>query len=372
MPEKSLSSWLGFGCPHPHPRAGMIEHRRLVFPVDARPAPATGHRLAGRRTRLAGAAPFRLAPADSRTRPAWNLRRARRGAARGIRGRRGRLRNRTGDFYPRMPLRHRGGSPADGATGRRDRRLGGHPMTRQGERARNSLPLDFDGLRPPCPFMNEAHAQWRQTLRQFVDAHVAPSIAEWDALGRFPDALYVTAARAGILGLGFPEALGGHLERADPGDPDHRRGGVAPPRLRRGVRDLATHWIALPLGDRPGRSLAARGGGTAGARRGAADRLRRHRARRWLGRRGTDDARTAGRRSLARRRRQDADLRRASRRLPADGSPYRRRRRSGYLAAADRRRCTGRNASTGPRVWRGTAPATARSSSTTWRFRPRA
>ncbi len=119
-------------------------------------------------------------------------------------------------------------------------------MTRQGERARNSLPLDFDGLRPPCPFMNEAHAQWRQTLRQFVDAHVAPSIAEWDALGRFPDALYVTAARAGILGLGFPEALGGHLERADPwyriivAEELHRLGsGVV-------FADLATHWIALP------------------------------------------------------------------------------------------------------------------------------
>ena len=119
-------------------------------------------------------------------------------------------------------------------------------MTRDPDRPRGAASLDFDGLRPPCPFMTEAHAAWRARVRSFVDAHVAPSIDEWDALGRFPDALYTTAAREGILGLGFPEALGGHSERADPwyriivAEELHRLGsGVV-------FADLATHWIALP------------------------------------------------------------------------------------------------------------------------------
>lgn len=135
-------------------------------------------------------------------------------------------------------------------------------MSRQGERTRAPLPLDFDSLRPPSPFMTEAHARWRLQVRRFVDEHVAPSIAEWDSLGRFPDALYATAAREGILGLGFPEELGGHLEQADPwyriivAEELHRLGsGVV-------FADLATHWIALPpviaLGDPALRESVAR------------------------------------------------------------------------------------------------------------------
>ena len=135
-------------------------------------------------------------------------------------------------------------------------------MSRPGEPPRASLPLDFDGLRPPCPFMTEAHADWRRRVRRFVDDHVAPSIVEWDALGRFPDSLYVTAAREGILGLGFPEAFGGHLQHADAwyriivAEELHRLGsGVV-------FADLATHWIALPpviaLGDPALRESVAR------------------------------------------------------------------------------------------------------------------
>ena len=38
--------------------------------------------------------------------------------------------------------------------------------------------LDFDGLRPPSPFLNAEHDAWRRKLRGFIDRHVAPHLAE--------------------------------------------------------------------------------------------------------------------------------------------------------------------------------------------------
>ncbi len=119
-------------------------------------------------------------------------------------------------------------------------------MSRDPNTRRADPPLDFDGLRPPSPHLSAAHLAWRDQVRRFVDTHVAPQIAAWDAAGTFPDELYETAAREGILGLGFPEAVGGHLPEADPwyrilaAEELHRLGtGVV-------FADLATHWIALP------------------------------------------------------------------------------------------------------------------------------
>lgn len=113
--------------------------------------------------------------------------------------------------------------------------------------------LDFDTLRPPSPFMTEAHARWRAQVREFVEREIAPHLDAWDAAGTFPDELFTSAARAGLLGVGFPERLGGHTEGADPyyrivfAEELHRLGsGVV-------FADLATHWIGLPpvvnLGD---------------------------------------------------------------------------------------------------------------------------
>ncbi|RZJ30590.1 MAG: acyl-CoA dehydrogenase, partial [Brevundimonas sp.] len=106
--------------------------------------------------------------------------------------------------------------------------------------------LDFDGLRPPSPFLTPAHDAWRTQLRAFVDTHIAPNLAEWDAASDFPDSLYVEAAKAGILGMGFREDLGGTGEDIDLWD----RIIFAEEffRLGSGVvfADLATPWIALP------------------------------------------------------------------------------------------------------------------------------
>ncbi|RZJ45497.1 MAG: acyl-CoA dehydrogenase family protein, partial [Brevundimonas sp.] len=106
--------------------------------------------------------------------------------------------------------------------------------------------LDFDGLRPPSPFLTERHDAWRRQLRTFVDTHIAPNLKEWDAASDFPDSLYVEAAKAGILGMGFRADLGGTGEDIDLWD----RIIFAEEffRLGSGVvfADLATPWIALP------------------------------------------------------------------------------------------------------------------------------
>lgn len=106
--------------------------------------------------------------------------------------------------------------------------------------------LDFDGLRPPSPFMTDDHARWRRQVRTFVDREIVPNLAAWEATGTFPDSLFESAARTGLLGMGFPESIGGSNENADPyyriifSEEFHRAGsGVV-------FADLATHWIGLP------------------------------------------------------------------------------------------------------------------------------
>jgi len=106
--------------------------------------------------------------------------------------------------------------------------------------------LDFDGLRPPSPFLTEKHDAWRKQLRAFVDAEIAPNLKAWDAAATFPDEVYTKAAKAGVLGMGFARELGGTGEDIDL----YHRIIFAEEffRLGSGVvfADLATHWIALP------------------------------------------------------------------------------------------------------------------------------
>ncbi len=58
-------------------------------------------------------------------------------------------------------------------------------------------------------YFNETHEQVRTTIRKFVAEHIAPHIREWEEAGTFPRELYQRAGEAGILGLGYPEHLGG-------------------------------------------------------------------------------------------------------------------------------------------------------------------
>lgn len=47
------------------------------------------------------------------------------------------------------------------------------------------------------------------TVQRFATQAIAPHVNAWDEAGEFPRALYTQAAGLGLLGLGYPEALGG-------------------------------------------------------------------------------------------------------------------------------------------------------------------
>lgn len=64
-------------------------------------------------------------------------------------------------------------------------------------------PTFFDNL------LDETHVALRQSARRFAEAEIAPHAARWEADGIFPRELYKKAAAAGLLGVGFPEELGG-------------------------------------------------------------------------------------------------------------------------------------------------------------------
>jgi acyl-CoA dehydrogenase len=67
------------------------------------------------------------------------------------------------------------------------------------------------------------------TVQRFALSEIAPNVTAWDAAGEFPRALYQRAAELGLLGIGYPESLGGNDEE----------GGAAPLQLK------AAMWVAL-------------------------------------------------------------------------------------------------------------------------------
>lgn len=78
-----------------------------------------------------------------------------------------------------------------------------------------SSDITFDSLRPTCPWMDESHALWRQSVRAFIDKEMMPHIEEWETAGRIPRDLYPKAAKAGLIGLGYPESVGGAGQETD-------------------------------------------------------------------------------------------------------------------------------------------------------------
>lgn len=59
------------------------------------------------------------------------------------------------------------------------------------------------------PFLNEEHDAFRRTVRRFVEREITPHIDAWEAAKAFPRELYAKAGAIGLLGIGFPEELGG-------------------------------------------------------------------------------------------------------------------------------------------------------------------
>jgi acyl-CoA dehydrogenase len=58
-------------------------------------------------------------------------------------------------------------------------------------------------------YFGKAHALVRKSVKEFVDKEIKPFIDEWEEAGEFPRELYKKAADVDILGIGYPEEVGG-------------------------------------------------------------------------------------------------------------------------------------------------------------------
>ncbi len=58
-------------------------------------------------------------------------------------------------------------------------------------------------------YFGKAHALVRKSVKEFVNKEIKPFIEEWEEAGEFPRALYKQAADVDILGIGYPEEVGG-------------------------------------------------------------------------------------------------------------------------------------------------------------------
>jgi acyl-CoA dehydrogenase len=58
-------------------------------------------------------------------------------------------------------------------------------------------------------YFGKAHALVRKSVKEFVNKEIKPSIDAWEEAGEFPRELYKKAADVDILGIGYPEEVGG-------------------------------------------------------------------------------------------------------------------------------------------------------------------
>lgn len=73
----------------------------------------------------------------------------------------------------------------------------------------------FDDWRSRSPYYDDSHEAVAQSVRRFVASEIAPNIERWEEERQLPRSLHRRAAGAGILGLGYPEAYGGHSDGFD-------------------------------------------------------------------------------------------------------------------------------------------------------------
>ena len=95
-------------------------------------------------------------------------------------------------------------------------------------------------------FADADRRAWLDTVQRFATRVIAPQVSAWDEAGEMPRSLYREAADLGLLGLGYPEALGGTPA------PWSLRNAVSQALARFGgsggvMASLFSHNIALPL-----------------------------------------------------------------------------------------------------------------------------
>ncbi len=61
-------------------------------------------------------------------------------------------------------------------------------------------------------YFDDSHRLVRDSVRRFVEREILPHVADWEEAEAFPRELYRKAGEAGILGIGYPESLGGSHE----------------------------------------------------------------------------------------------------------------------------------------------------------------
>jgi len=61
-------------------------------------------------------------------------------------------------------------------------------------------------------YFDPSHQLVRDSVRRFVEREILPDIDQWEEAESFPRELYIKAGAAGILGIGYPETLGGSHE----------------------------------------------------------------------------------------------------------------------------------------------------------------
>ncbi len=85
----------------------------------------------------------------------------------------------------------------------------------------------------------------RESARRFAEREIAPNMPEWEEAGRLPRELHASAAKAGLMGVSFPEEVGG--QGGDIVDSAVVAEGVLDGGGSSGVlASLFTHGIAIP------------------------------------------------------------------------------------------------------------------------------
>ncbi len=61
-------------------------------------------------------------------------------------------------------------------------------------------------------YFDPSHQLVRDSVRRFVEREILPDIDQWEEAESFPRELYLKTGAAGILGIGYPDSLGGSHE----------------------------------------------------------------------------------------------------------------------------------------------------------------
>ena len=71
------------------------------------------------------------------------------------------------------------------------------------------MAIEFNARASCQQYFSKAHDMVRRSVKEFVDKEIKPFIDEWEEAGIFPREIYKKAGEVGILGIGYPEEVGG-------------------------------------------------------------------------------------------------------------------------------------------------------------------